>query len=215
MEIGAHTVNHPPLPAHAPSVQAEQITREQGPAAANPGLPGGDLRLSARGIFRRRPYASSKKPVSSARLPSSRSLPVSDTEAMKLPRFGVKDVGGDAFLGAAEPVVRPAARSCVDEMTGAGTGAAAAAGPLVSAVIIFLDAEKFIAESIESVLAQTYPNIELLLVDDGSTDGGTAIARALRRADAGPRPSAAAPGTPESGNERQPESRRQAAPGVN
>lgn len=58
-----------------------------------------------------------------------------------------------------------------------GTGASAAAGPLVSAVIIFLDADEFIAESIESVLAQTYPKIELLLVDDGSTDGSTAIAR--------------------------------------
>jgi len=62
-------------------------------------------------------------------------------------------------------------------MTSAGPDAPAAAGPLVSAIIIFLDAERFLGESIESVLAQTYPNIELLLVDDGSTDGSTAIAR--------------------------------------
>lgn len=48
---------------------------------------------------------------------------------------------------------------------------------LVSVVIIFLDCEKFIQEAIESVLAQTYDNWELLLVDDGSLDASTEIAR--------------------------------------
>lgn len=45
--------------------------------------------------------------------------------------------------------------------------------PLVSVIIIFLNAQQFIKEAIESVLAQTYDNWELLLVDDGSTDGST------------------------------------------
>lgn len=49
--------------------------------------------------------------------------------------------------------------------------------PLVSGIIIFLNAEKYLQEAIESVRAQTYPHWELLLVDDGSTDGSTALAR--------------------------------------
>jgi glycosyltransferase involved in cell wall biosynthesis len=47
---------------------------------------------------------------------------------------------------------------------------------LVSSVMIFLNAEKFIEEAIESVFAQTHENWELLLVDDGSTDDSTQIA---------------------------------------
>lgn len=49
--------------------------------------------------------------------------------------------------------------------------------PLVSAIVIFFDAEQFIEEAIESVFAQTYAHWELLLVDDGSRDGSTEIAR--------------------------------------
>ena len=49
--------------------------------------------------------------------------------------------------------------------------------PLVSIVIIFLNEERFLGEAIESVFAQSYNNWELLLVDDGSTDGSAEIAR--------------------------------------
>jgi GT2 family glycosyltransferase len=52
--------------------------------------------------------------------------------------------------------------------------------PLVSVVIIFLNAGDFIQEAIESVRAQTYENWELLLVDDGSTDRSSAIAKSYR-----------------------------------
>jgi glycosyltransferase involved in cell wall biosynthesis len=48
--------------------------------------------------------------------------------------------------------------------------------PLVSVILIFFNAEKFLREAIESVYAQTYFHWELLLADDGSTDGSTAIA---------------------------------------
>lgn len=49
--------------------------------------------------------------------------------------------------------------------------------PAVSVVVIFRDEERFLAEAIESVLAQTVDDWELLLVDDGSTDHSTGIAR--------------------------------------
>ena len=61
---------------------------------------------------------------------------------------------------------------------------AASPPPLVSVVAIFLDAERFLEEAIESVLAQTHARWELLLVDDGSSDGSSAIAR--RYAERGP-----------------------------
>jgi len=43
--------------------------------------------------------------------------------------------------------------------------------PAVSVVTIFHDAERFLQEAIDSVLAQTWRDFELVLVDDGSTDG--------------------------------------------
>jgi len=51
--------------------------------------------------------------------------------------------------------------------------------PTVSVIISFLDAERFIEESIETVFSQSFEDWELLLVDDGSTDRSTEIARQL------------------------------------
>jgi glycosyltransferase involved in cell wall biosynthesis len=50
---------------------------------------------------------------------------------------------------------------------------------LVSISIPFYNAERFISETIESVLAQTYAQWELLLVDDGSMDRSSEIARSF------------------------------------
>lgn len=52
-----------------------------------------------------------------------------------------------------------------------------AISPTVSAITIFLNAKTFIEEAVESVLNQTYQDWELILVDDGSTDGSSAIAQ--------------------------------------
>lgn len=49
--------------------------------------------------------------------------------------------------------------------------------PRVSVVLIFLNGEKYLREAIDSVLGQTYDDWELLLADDGSTDGSTELAR--------------------------------------
>jgi glycosyltransferase involved in cell wall biosynthesis len=54
--------------------------------------------------------------------------------------------------------------------------------PVVSVVTIFLNAATYFEEAIASVLAQTDPRWELLLVDDGSTDGSTEIAERHARA---------------------------------
>ncbi|MBI5948599.1 MAG: glycosyltransferase family 2 protein [Chloroflexi bacterium] len=50
--------------------------------------------------------------------------------------------------------------------------------PLVSVVIPVYNGERFLGEAIESVCWQTYRKFEVIVVDDGSTDGSAAIARA-------------------------------------
>ena len=49
--------------------------------------------------------------------------------------------------------------------------------PLVSILIPAFNAERWVGEAIESGLAQTWPNKEIIIVDDGSTDNTLSIAR--------------------------------------
>jgi glycosyltransferase involved in cell wall biosynthesis len=49
--------------------------------------------------------------------------------------------------------------------------------PRVSVVLIFLNGEAYLVEAIESVISQTFDDWEFLLVDDGSSDTSTAIAK--------------------------------------
>lgn len=52
--------------------------------------------------------------------------------------------------------------------------------PLVSICIPCHNAVSYIGPALESSLAQTYSNIEVILVDDGSTDGSADVARQFR-----------------------------------
>jgi glycosyltransferase involved in cell wall biosynthesis len=53
-----------------------------------------------------------------------------------------------------------------------------AGAPVVGIVLIFLNAEQFITEAVESVISQTFAEWELVLVDDGSSDQSVNIAKA-------------------------------------
>ena len=55
--------------------------------------------------------------------------------------------------------------------------------PLVSAIIPAKDEEETIADCLATVQAQSYPNLEILVVDDRSTDRTPEIARSIARVD--------------------------------
>lgn len=65
--------------------------------------------------------------------------------------------------------------------------------PLVTVVIACYNHARFLSQAIDSALAQTYRNIEIIVVDDGSTDDTPAVAgaygsaiRYIRQINAGP-----------------------------
>lgn len=51
--------------------------------------------------------------------------------------------------------------------------------PLVTVIIAVYNCEKYLAQAIESVLAQTYKAIEIIIIDDGSTDGSAEVAKSF------------------------------------
>lgn len=51
--------------------------------------------------------------------------------------------------------------------------------PLVSVIIPSYNSEKYVGKAIESVLTQSYENIECIVVDDGSTDNTASVAKSF------------------------------------
>lgn len=47
--------------------------------------------------------------------------------------------------------------------------------PLISVIIPVYNVEKYLRQCLESVIGQTYINLEIILIDDGSTDGSSKI----------------------------------------
>ncbi|MBH5364308.1 glycosyltransferase family 2 protein [Neisseria meningitidis] len=55
--------------------------------------------------------------------------------------------------------------------------------PLVSVLICAYNVEKYFAQSLAAVVNQTWRNLDILIVDDGSTDGTLAIAQRFQEQD--------------------------------
>ncbi|MBI3801341.1 MAG: glycosyltransferase family 2 protein [Deltaproteobacteria bacterium] len=66
-------------------------------------------------------------------------------------------------------------------------------GPLISCIVPVFNGERYLQEATDSILHQTYRPLEIIIVDDGSTDGTAAVAASygeqiiyLWQANAGP-----------------------------
>ena len=55
--------------------------------------------------------------------------------------------------------------------------------PLISIIIPVYNAERYIRRCIESVLSQTYKEIQVILINDGSTDNTLSILEEYSRSD--------------------------------
>lgn len=55
--------------------------------------------------------------------------------------------------------------------------------PAISAVLPVFNAEAYVREAVESILQQTFTDFELIIINDGSTDGSAAILRELAARD--------------------------------
>ncbi|MBM4209766.1 MAG: glycosyltransferase family 2 protein, partial [Gammaproteobacteria bacterium] len=52
--------------------------------------------------------------------------------------------------------------------------------PLVSVLLPVFNAERFVKEALGSITAQTYDNLEILVIDDGSTDKSMEVVKQFR-----------------------------------
>ena len=50
-------------------------------------------------------------------------------------------------------------------------------GPLISVIVPVYNVEKYLSRCVDSIRNQTYQNLEIILVEDGSTDASAEIAK--------------------------------------
>lgn len=55
--------------------------------------------------------------------------------------------------------------------------------PLISVIVPVYNVEDYLLECVESLIGQTYANLEILLIDDGSTDSSPEICEMLQSRD--------------------------------
>ena len=56
--------------------------------------------------------------------------------------------------------------------------------PLISVIVPVYNTAKYLASCVKSISEQSYENLEILLIDDGSTDQSPAICDELAKSDA-------------------------------
>lgn len=55
--------------------------------------------------------------------------------------------------------------------------------PLISIIVPIYNAQAYVTECVQSLISQTYENIEILLIDDGSTDASASICEQIAKKD--------------------------------
>jgi glycosyltransferase involved in cell wall biosynthesis len=55
--------------------------------------------------------------------------------------------------------------------------------PLISVAMPVYNGEKYLAEAVDSILAQTFTDFELIIIDDGSTDNSLSVLQAYQKRD--------------------------------
>lgn len=53
----------------------------------------------------------------------------------------------------------------------------------VSVIVAIYNSEKYISDCVKSIIEQSYDNLEIILVDDGSTDGSLSLCKSFEQAD--------------------------------
>jgi peptidoglycan/xylan/chitin deacetylase (PgdA/CDA1 family)/glycosyltransferase involved in cell wall biosynthesis len=168
IEIGAHTVSHVSLIDLDPAAQHAEIV---GSKLAIEKIIGKPVRFFSYPYGRRNDVTIdiTRRAGFTIACTSDPAAATAFSRRHCLPRLQVTDDDGETFIRKV--------RQSVGFTAGQEAVPTVSRTSAVTVVMPFLNSEKYIEEAIESIIAQTDKDWELILVDDGSTDASTAIAR--------------------------------------